>query len=276
MSVHVCKCEHNGRTEFHLRYPGLTEKQAQDIADKINSGMLDAHPQSQVQQPTHVYSVTKTGSMCEWEPTAAAFSMPDGKHALYTQPQAQELPDERAAFEAWAESEHFNIHRDDSEKYSDYHKATTRWAWSAWQARAALTAKPDDLYRERIAHGLTRAMWSFNAMQAIEKYETLAVKPCGSQTAKSDQQAGLTSIGEGQAAKPTIKESLMVQAQPVGELPPLPEPYYELSTINTLSRPGHRVDKRGYTSDQMHAYAQAAIAQAGQIEDDVRKDAKND
>lgn len=51
-------------------------------------------------------------------------------------------PDEREAFEAWAEREGFNIHRDDSDKYRDYHRATTRWAWQAWQARAAAPAIP--------------------------------------------------------------------------------------------------------------------------------------
>lgn len=51
-------------------------------------------------------------------------------------------PDEREAFEAWAEREGFNIHRDDTDKYHDYHRATTRWAWLAWQARAAAPAVP--------------------------------------------------------------------------------------------------------------------------------------
>lgn len=40
MSVHVCKCEHNGRTEYHIRYPGLTQQAAQALADNINSGQL--------------------------------------------------------------------------------------------------------------------------------------------------------------------------------------------------------------------------------------------
>lgn len=41
MSIHVCRCLHNGQVEYHLRYPGLSEKQAQAIASKINSGWLD-------------------------------------------------------------------------------------------------------------------------------------------------------------------------------------------------------------------------------------------
>lgn len=40
MSIHVCKCTHNGREEFHLRYPGMTEAEAQDLADRINGGGL--------------------------------------------------------------------------------------------------------------------------------------------------------------------------------------------------------------------------------------------
>ena len=40
MSIHVCKCEHNGRTEYHLRYPGITQDEAQALADRINGGEL--------------------------------------------------------------------------------------------------------------------------------------------------------------------------------------------------------------------------------------------
>ena len=42
MSVHVCPCMHHGAVEWHLRYPGMSQEAAQDIADKINSGMLDS------------------------------------------------------------------------------------------------------------------------------------------------------------------------------------------------------------------------------------------
>lgn len=42
MSIHVCKCEHNGRTEYHLRYPGMTKDEAQALADHINGGTHDA------------------------------------------------------------------------------------------------------------------------------------------------------------------------------------------------------------------------------------------
>ena len=40
MSIHVCKCTHNGREEYHLRYPGMTEAAAQELADEINGGAL--------------------------------------------------------------------------------------------------------------------------------------------------------------------------------------------------------------------------------------------
>lgn len=38
MSVHVCKCIHNGRVEFHIRYPGMSESEALELADSINAG----------------------------------------------------------------------------------------------------------------------------------------------------------------------------------------------------------------------------------------------
>ena len=40
MSIHVCECVHNGRDEYHLRYPGMSKAAAQEIADKINGGAL--------------------------------------------------------------------------------------------------------------------------------------------------------------------------------------------------------------------------------------------
>jgi hypothetical protein len=41
MSIHVCECKHNGITEFHLRYPGMSLDAAQELADKINGGKLE-------------------------------------------------------------------------------------------------------------------------------------------------------------------------------------------------------------------------------------------
>lgn len=40
MSIHVCKCPHNSKEEFHLRYPGMSESAAQELADCINAGYL--------------------------------------------------------------------------------------------------------------------------------------------------------------------------------------------------------------------------------------------
>ena len=40
MSIHVCKCTRNGREEYHLRYPGMTEAAAHELADRINGGWL--------------------------------------------------------------------------------------------------------------------------------------------------------------------------------------------------------------------------------------------
>lgn len=42
MSIHVCKCSHAGRDEWHLRYPGMRQDEAQWIADQINSGEREA------------------------------------------------------------------------------------------------------------------------------------------------------------------------------------------------------------------------------------------
>lgn len=42
MSIHVRACLHNGVTEYHLRYPGMSLPEAQAIADKINAGALNS------------------------------------------------------------------------------------------------------------------------------------------------------------------------------------------------------------------------------------------
>lgn len=60
---------------------------------------------------------------------------------------------EREAFEAWAEKAGFNISRDETEKYREYHRTTTRWAWDAWQARAALATQPPAVQGEPVAWG---------------------------------------------------------------------------------------------------------------------------
>lgn len=38
MSIHVVVCDHCGRMENHLRYPGMTKAEAQNLADRINGG----------------------------------------------------------------------------------------------------------------------------------------------------------------------------------------------------------------------------------------------
>ena len=40
MSIHVKACTHNGKEEYHLRYPGMSKEAAQEIADRINGGAL--------------------------------------------------------------------------------------------------------------------------------------------------------------------------------------------------------------------------------------------
>lgn len=43
MSINVCKCERNGKVEYHLRYPGWTEAEAQHVASALNSGILSEY-----------------------------------------------------------------------------------------------------------------------------------------------------------------------------------------------------------------------------------------
>ena len=42
-----------------------------------------------VARQCHVFNVTKSGPLTEWEPTTMAFALPDGKHELYTSPPVQ-------------------------------------------------------------------------------------------------------------------------------------------------------------------------------------------
>lgn len=65
-----------------LRINGLTAEAAEQ-REQGQAG-FDA-------RPCHVFNVTKTGSLTEWEPTTMAFSLPDGKHALYTTPPNSDL-----------------------------------------------------------------------------------------------------------------------------------------------------------------------------------------
>ena len=40
----------------------------------------------------HVFNVTVSGRLYEWEPTTFAFALKDGKHALYTAPPQRQNP----------------------------------------------------------------------------------------------------------------------------------------------------------------------------------------
>lgn len=40
MSMHVCTCSYVGKIEYHIRYPGLTEREAQEIANALNSDAI--------------------------------------------------------------------------------------------------------------------------------------------------------------------------------------------------------------------------------------------
>ena len=56
---------------------------------------------------------------------------------------------EREEFERWAEENNFCTYHDETDKYREYHRATTRWAWHAWQAaRAAETKRWEEALRQ--------------------------------------------------------------------------------------------------------------------------------
>jgi hypothetical protein len=174
MSIHVCKCVHNGREEFHLRYPGLSESEAQALADKINAGQLD-------------------------------------------QPAAQAVPVStlerlRQALKFYADGDHFTKHQPD-----------------VWDT---VSGEPANFWEDE------------NATATVEDGSVAKAALEGVELQNED----------GTPFNPA--------AQGVVELPPLPEAYYELSTVNTLSKPGAPRGERGYTADQMQAYARAALAQA--------------
>lgn len=65
MSIHVCKCAHKGREEFHLRYPGMRQSEAQALADKINGGALYPQP---LTRPASEITEQVIRDVCELEP----------------------------------------------------------------------------------------------------------------------------------------------------------------------------------------------------------------
>jgi hypothetical protein len=54
---------------------------------------------------------------------------------------------EQEAFEAWAHANAFNIHRDESDKYKNYHRATTRFARDGWLSALAWVKNTDSVAR---------------------------------------------------------------------------------------------------------------------------------
>jgi len=78
MSIHVCKCEHNGRTEYHLRYPGMTKDEAQALADRINGGELVGaeHP---VRKDAERYRWLRDKGSNTWVPFTGQWKM-DADH----------------------------------------------------------------------------------------------------------------------------------------------------------------------------------------------------
>lgn len=51
--------------------------------DEIDEQIITALRDALAQQEPALFTVTKTGALLEWEPTAGAFDLPDGKHFLY-------------------------------------------------------------------------------------------------------------------------------------------------------------------------------------------------
>jgi hypothetical protein len=76
-----------------------------------------------------------TGGDASWQPAYQALAA-----HLRTRPSAEPLPvaqGEREAFEAWAGPQGFNIDHYYDDTDGCYHRASTRWAWIAWQAARA-------------------------------------------------------------------------------------------------------------------------------------------
>lgn len=70
----------------------------------------------------------------------------DWKAMLDVAPAVVAVPDERSAFEAWAESVGLDHLKRGFGKQDDYTFVETRRMWEAWQGRAALAATPGSAY----------------------------------------------------------------------------------------------------------------------------------
>lgn len=99
MSVHVCECEHNGRTEYHLRYPGMTQAEAQNWADKINGGSpYDAPtPAQEVTQSEPIYQLQRgDGSWIDQDKASYDYNAQYGINTIrivYTAPAPAQEPE---------------------------------------------------------------------------------------------------------------------------------------------------------------------------------------
>jgi len=81
---------------------------------------------------------------------------------------AGELPNERAAFEAWAKKAHFSLRRD-PELQDAYESQTTISAWEAWRAALAAT-QPQKNARDAARYRWLRCNWSCNYDRKDKQY----------------------------------------------------------------------------------------------------------
>ncbi len=72
-----------------------------------------------------------------WKDVPATGEFINALRSALAADRAATAPDERAAFEAWADSMNYAIHRDETDKYKDYHRATTRFAREGWLSALA-------------------------------------------------------------------------------------------------------------------------------------------
>lgn len=80
----------------------------------------------------------------------------DWKAMLAVAPAVVAVPDERSAFEAWAESVGLDHLVRGFGKQDDYAFVETRRMWEAWQGRAALEAKQELQWPDPVAHLVER------------------------------------------------------------------------------------------------------------------------
>ena len=110
----------------------LTEAQIEGCIDDANRRFNGSRQGPSGQQITH-YDDWK-----HW--LARGIERAHGIATPPTAPQASEpalLIDERAEFEAWANSNDYECHRDKTAKYKEYHRATTRFSREGWLAAMA-------------------------------------------------------------------------------------------------------------------------------------------